>query len=172
MCMHSINKKNTVLENSRIVDIADTLLVLLHLVIDAAAVTRFLKVLSRGCDPVKILASGNLNFCFNLSRMDHNTLGASQAAKKDHSTKNEGTESYQKLHQASRKETSEVNQGQGGKKHRRAGGLGARDDLNSVLPMAADTTDFEASIRDAWDYEGQRKSVNRPGLGWTEPTKK
>ncbi|KAK4373716.1 hypothetical protein RND71_009100 [Anisodus tanguticus] len=54
----------------------------------------------------------------------------------------------------------------------RAGGLGARDDLNSVLPMAADTTDFEASIRDAWDYEGQRKSVNRPGLGWTEPTKK
>ncbi|KAK4371373.1 hypothetical protein RND71_010848 [Anisodus tanguticus] len=134
--------------------------------------------------------------------MDHNTLGASQAlaaaAKKDQCTKNEGTESYQKLKQASRKETSEVNQGQSGnnvaadvapahnKSHGdvnmeadiamddviRAGGLGARDDLNSVLPMAADTTDFEASIRDAWDYEGRRESINRPGLGWTEPAKK
>ncbi|XP_060183944.1 uncharacterized protein LOC132613753 isoform X1 [Lycium barbarum] len=130
--------------------------------------------------------------------MDHNALGASQAAaaKKYHSTKNEGTESYQKLQHDS--ETSDVNQGQGGRnvagdvapaheKSRgevnmeaditmddviRAGGLGARDDLNSVLPMAADTTDFEASIRDAWDYEGKRESINRPGLGWTEPTKK
>ncbi|MCD7468673.1 hypothetical protein HAX54_007065 [Datura stramonium] len=131
--------------------------------------------------------------------MDHNTLGASQAAaKKDHSTKNEGIKSYRKMQQASGEETSEVNQGQGGKNVTadvataqeksygdvnmeaditmddviRAGGLGARDDLNSVLPMATDTTDFEASIRDAWDYEGQRESINRPGLGWKEPAKK
>lgn len=131
--------------------------------------------------------------------MDHNTLGASQAAaEKDHSTKNEGIESYREMQQASAEETSEVNQGQGSKiiaadvapAHEkshgdvnmeadismddviRAGGLGARDDLNSVLPVAADTTDFEASIRDAWDYEGQRESINRPGLGWTEPAKK
>ncbi|XP_055801335.1 uncharacterized protein LOC129870547 isoform X1 [Solanum dulcamara] len=125
--------------------------------------------------------------------MDHNTLGASQAA-----AKSEGIESCRKMQQASGEETSEVNQGQGGKNiaadvapaHEkshgdvnmeaditmdeviRAGGLGARDDLNSVLPVAADTTDFEASIRDAWDYEGQRESITRPGLGWTEPAKK
>ncbi|CAN4089857.1 unnamed protein product [Withania somnifera] len=119
--------------------------------------------------------------------------------KKDHSTKNEGIKSYRKMQQASEEETSEVNQGQGGKtvaadvapapekSHGdvnmeadismddviRAGGLGARDDLNSVLPVAADTTDFEVSIRDAWDYERwQRESISRPGLGWTEPSKK
>lgn len=35
----------------------------------------------------------------------------------------------------------------------RAGGFGARDDISSVLPVASDSTDFEASIRDARDYE-------------------
>ncbi|KAM3280736.1 putative protein isoform X1 [Capsicum chacoense] len=131
--------------------------------------------------------------------MDPNTLGASQAAaKNDDTTKNEGIESCRTSQQASGEETSEVNQGQGGKhvaadvalEHEKshgdvnmeaditmddvikAGGLGARDDLNSFLPMAADTTDFEASIRDAWEYEGQRESISRPGLGWTEPAKK
>ncbi|CAN4106612.1 unnamed protein product [Withania somnifera] len=119
-------------------------------------------------------------------------------SKKDHSTKNEDVESYMKMQHASGEETSELNQGQGGKNVTadvaaayekshgdvnmeadismddviRAGGLGVRDDLNSVLPVAADTTDFEASIRDAWDYEGERESINRPGLGWKEPSKK
>lgn len=123
--------------------------------------------------------------------MEHSTLGASQA-------KSEGIESYKKIQQASEEETSEVNQGKGGKnvaadvapEHEKshgdvnmeaditmddvikAGGLGARDDLNSVLPVASDTTDFEASIRDAWEYEGQHESITRPGLGWTEPAKK
>ncbi|OIT32225.1 PREDICTED: uncharacterized protein LOC109207623 [Nicotiana attenuata] len=129
--------------------------------------------------------------------MDHNNLGTSQV-KKEYNTKNESTESNQKLHEASKEVTSEGNQGQVGRnvagdvapRHVnsqgevnmeaditmddviRAGGLGARDDLNSVLPIATDTTDFEASIRDAWDYEGLRESIKRPGLGWTEPAKK
>ncbi|KAE9591182.1 hypothetical protein Lal_00032158 [Lupinus albus] len=53
----------------------------------------------------------------------------------------------------------------------RAGGFGARDDISSVLPVASDSTDFEASIRDARDYEEPQGEVSRPGLGWTGTTK-
>ncbi|KAF6161697.1 hypothetical protein GIB67_042373 [Kingdonia uniflora] len=49
----------------------------------------------------------------------------------------------------------------------RAGGFGARDDLSSLLPVAIDSTDFEASLRDARDYEEPQGKINRPGLGWT-----
>ena len=49
----------------------------------------------------------------------------------------------------------------------RAGGFGARDDISSFLPVASDSTDFEASIRDARDYEEPQGQVSRPGLGWT-----
>lgn len=49
----------------------------------------------------------------------------------------------------------------------RAGGFGARDDISSFLPVASDSTDFEASIRDALDYEEPQGQVSRPGLGWT-----
>lgn len=50
----------------------------------------------------------------------------------------------------------------------RAGGYGARDDISSFLPVASDSTDFEASLRDARDYEEPQKDVCRPGLGWTD----
>ncbi|KAF9593858.1 hypothetical protein IFM89_025649 [Coptis chinensis] len=50
----------------------------------------------------------------------------------------------------------------------RAGGFGARDDIGSFLPVAIDSTDFEASLRDARDYEEPQGETNRPGLGWTE----
>ncbi|MED6209577.1 hypothetical protein PIB30_056103 [Stylosanthes scabra] len=55
----------------------------------------------------------------------------------------------------------------------RAGGFGARDDISSFLPSAIDSTDFEAAIRDARDYEEPQGEVSRPGLGWTgsEPQK-
>lgn len=53
----------------------------------------------------------------------------------------------------------------------RAGGFGARDDISSFLPVASDSTDFEASIRDARDYEEPQGEVSRPGLGWTGATK-
>ncbi|XP_057717758.1 uncharacterized protein LOC130932450 [Arachis stenosperma] len=55
----------------------------------------------------------------------------------------------------------------------RAGGFGARDDISSFLPVAIDSTDFEASIRDARDYEElePQGEVSRPGLGWTGATK-
>jgi len=53
----------------------------------------------------------------------------------------------------------------------RAGGFGARDDISSFLPVASDSTDFEASIRDARDYEEPQGKVTRPGLGWTGATK-
>lgn len=53
----------------------------------------------------------------------------------------------------------------------RAGGFGARDDIGSFLPVASDSTDFEASIRDARDYEEPQGEVSRPGLGWTGTTK-
>ncbi|TVU20017.1 hypothetical protein EJB05_36203 [Eragrostis curvula] len=48
----------------------------------------------------------------------------------------------------------------------RAGGFGARDDIGSLLPTAIDSTDFEASIRDARDFEGEREEPSHPGLGW------
>ncbi|XP_020230769.1 uncharacterized protein LOC109811426 [Cajanus cajan] len=54
----------------------------------------------------------------------------------------------------------------------RAGGFGARDDISSFLPVASDSTDFEASIRDARDYEEPQGQVSRPGLGWTDATKR
>jgi len=53
----------------------------------------------------------------------------------------------------------------------RAGGFGARDDISSFLPVASDSTDFEASIRDARDYEEPQGEVSRPGLGWTAAAK-
>ncbi|KAL9273181.1 hypothetical protein AKJ16_DCAP25862 [Drosera capensis] len=49
----------------------------------------------------------------------------------------------------------------------RAGGFGARDDLNSFLPAASDLTDFEASLNDAREYEEPQGVSGRPGLGWT-----
>ncbi|GJN13218.1 hypothetical protein PR202_ga31564 [Eleusine coracana subsp. coracana] len=48
----------------------------------------------------------------------------------------------------------------------RAGGFGARDDIGSLLPTAIDSTDFEASIRDARDFEGEKEEPSHPGLGW------
>ncbi|GAB4851647.1 hypothetical protein Ancab_031050 [Ancistrocladus abbreviatus] len=51
-----------------------------------------------------------------------------------------------------------------------AGGFGARDDLNSFLPVASDCTDFEASVLDARDYEEPQGEPRRPGLGSTEAT--
>ncbi|XP_020522237.1 uncharacterized protein LOC18433330 isoform X2 [Amborella trichopoda] len=48
----------------------------------------------------------------------------------------------------------------------RAGGFGATDDIGSFLPVAVDSTDFEASLRDARDYEEPQGEVSRPGLGW------
>ncbi|CAA6662142.1 unnamed protein product [Spirodela intermedia] len=53
----------------------------------------------------------------------------------------------------------------------RAGGFGARDDIGSFLPVAMDSTDFEASLRDAREFEGPQHDVSHPGLGWTEPRK-
>ncbi|CAJ2671542.1 hypothetical protein L195_g021898 [Trifolium pratense] len=53
----------------------------------------------------------------------------------------------------------------------RAGGFGARDDISSFLPVASDSTDFEASIRDARGYEEPQGEVSRPGLGWTGAAK-
>lgn len=50
----------------------------------------------------------------------------------------------------------------------RAGGFGARDDISSFLPVASDSTDFEASLRDARDYEEPQKDIVRPGLGWKD----
>ncbi|KAK9065707.1 hypothetical protein SSX86_015108 [Deinandra increscens subsp. villosa] len=50
----------------------------------------------------------------------------------------------------------------------RAGGFGARDDISSFLPVASDSTDFEASLRDAREYEEPQKDVCRPGLGWKD----
>lgn len=51
----------------------------------------------------------------------------------------------------------------------RAGGFGARDDISSFLPVASDSTDFEAAIRDARDYEEPEGEIRRPGLGWDKP---
>ena len=48
----------------------------------------------------------------------------------------------------------------------RAGGFGAKDDIGSVLPTAIDSTDFEASLRDARDFEGEKEAPSHPGLGW------
>lgn len=50
----------------------------------------------------------------------------------------------------------------------RAGGFGARDDISSFLPVASDSTDFEASLRDAREYEEPQKDICRPGLGWKD----
>ncbi|PKA53365.1 hypothetical protein AXF42_Ash012306 [Apostasia shenzhenica] len=54
----------------------------------------------------------------------------------------------------------------------RAGGFGTRDDISSFLPVAADSTDFEASLRDAKDFEEPLEEKRRPGLGWTEAVEK
>lgn len=54
----------------------------------------------------------------------------------------------------------------------RAGGFGARDDISSFLPVASDSTDFEAIIRDAKNYEEPQEEMCRPGLGWTEAAEK
>ncbi|CAN6346331.1 unnamed protein product [Urochloa humidicola] len=48
----------------------------------------------------------------------------------------------------------------------RAGGFGAKDDIGSLLPTAVDSTDFEASLRDARDFEGEKEAPAHPGLGW------
>lgn len=48
----------------------------------------------------------------------------------------------------------------------RAGGFGAKDDIGSLLPTAMDSTDFEASLRDARDFEGEQEQPSHPGLGY------
>ncbi|KAL8095347.1 uncharacterized protein LOC141692709 [Apium graveolens] len=48
----------------------------------------------------------------------------------------------------------------------RAGGFGARDDIGYFLPVASDSTDFEASLCDARDYEEPQENIGKPGLGW------
>lgn len=48
----------------------------------------------------------------------------------------------------------------------RAGGFGARDDIGCFLPVASDSTDFEASLREARDYEDPQENIGKPGLGW------
>lgn len=53
----------------------------------------------------------------------------------------------------------------------RAGGYGATDNISSFLPVASDFTDFEASLRDARDYEDLKEEITRHGLGWTGETK-
>ncbi|XVE70477.1 hypothetical protein DITRI_Ditri10aG0075400 [Diplodiscus trichospermus] len=53
-----------------------------------------------------------------------------------------------------------------------ARGFGARDGISSFLPVASDWTDFEASIRDARNYEEPQGDVCRPGLGWREASEK
>ncbi|XP_020591975.1 uncharacterized protein LOC110032629 [Phalaenopsis equestris] len=50
----------------------------------------------------------------------------------------------------------------------RAGGFGARDDIGSFLPVAADSTDFEASLLEAQSFEETQEEKKRPGLGWTK----
>lgn len=52
----------------------------------------------------------------------------------------------------------------------RAGGFGARDDISNFLPVASDSTDFEATMRDAREYEEPQGEICRPGLGWTGST--
>ncbi|KAJ8756362.1 hypothetical protein K2173_025174 [Erythroxylum novogranatense] len=54
----------------------------------------------------------------------------------------------------------------------RAGGFGARDDISSFLPVASDSTDFEATLVDARTYEDAKGEISRPGLGWREATTK
>ncbi|CAM0954823.1 unnamed protein product [Alopecurus aequalis] len=49
----------------------------------------------------------------------------------------------------------------------RAGGFGAKDDIGSLLPTAMDCTDFEASLRDARDFEGEQEQPSHPGLGYS-----
>ncbi|KAH7855067.1 hypothetical protein Vadar_020897 [Vaccinium darrowii] len=41
-----------------------------------------------------------------------------------------------------------------------AGGFGARDDISSFLQVASDSTNSEASLRDARDYEASLLYVN------------
>ncbi|XP_068664114.1 uncharacterized protein [Aristolochia californica] len=49
----------------------------------------------------------------------------------------------------------------------RAGGFGATDGIGSFLPVAMDSTDFEASLRDARGFEGPQGEISRPGLGFS-----
>lgn len=52
-----------------------------------------------------------------------------------------------------------------------AGGLGARDDLNSMLPSAVDGTDYEETLMETMDYEDstgkESHKIAHPGLGAT-----
>jgi hypothetical protein len=52
-----------------------------------------------------------------------------------------------------------------------AGGLGARDDLNSMLPSAVDGTDYEETLMETMDYEDptgkESHEIAHPGLGAT-----
>jgi hypothetical protein len=53
-----------------------------------------------------------------------------------------------------------------------AGGFDARDDLDSMVPSAADGTDYEELLTEAMDYEdtGEADSYpdSRPGVGATD----
>ncbi|KAG9454775.1 hypothetical protein H6P81_007679 [Aristolochia fimbriata] len=48
----------------------------------------------------------------------------------------------------------------------KAGGFGATDGIGSFLPVAMDSTDFEASLRNARDFEEPQSEISRPGLGF------
>ncbi|KAK1318382.1 hypothetical protein QJS10_CPB04g00452 [Acorus calamus] len=50
----------------------------------------------------------------------------------------------------------------------RAGGFGATDSINNFCPVAMDSTDFEASLRYAREFEEPQGDTSRPGLGWKE----
>ncbi|KVG50699.1 hypothetical protein Ccrd_026383 [Cynara cardunculus var. scolymus] len=65
--------------------------------------------------------------------------------------------------------TNKVERGEHGIDTGGSGGFGARDDISSFLPVASDSTDFEASLHDARDYEEPQKDICRPGLGWKDP---
>ncbi len=53
-----------------------------------------------------------------------------------------------------------------------AGGFDARDDLDSMVPSAADGTDYEELLTEAMDYEDTGKADSypdsRPGVGATD----
>ncbi|CAM6095332.1 unnamed protein product [Calypogeia fissa] len=54
----------------------------------------------------------------------------------------------------------------------RAGGLGARDDLDRFLPTAVDATDYEESLMEAMEYEDVQPAgegeIPRPGVGFVK----
>lgn len=54
----------------------------------------------------------------------------------------------------------------------RAGGLGARDGIDSFLPAALDATDYEENLKNAMEYEDvqpvREDEIPRPGVGFVK----